>query len=110
MPVPTSHAAHDAALIAGHAAGDLRGTQLLLVDRLLASCEDCARLHADLRTIAAATRAPPGPPGAWARWGGLPPASPGGPPVGGPPGAGGAPAGPPGFAPLPPGRTSIRCP
>jgi hypothetical protein len=55
----TDHTDHDPTLIAGHAAGDLAAAQLMLADRLLASCEDCARLHADLRAIAAATRAMP---------------------------------------------------
>ena len=59
MPVPNAHQAHDATLIAGYAAGDLVGTDLVLASRLLASCENCARLHADLRAIAAATRALP---------------------------------------------------
>jgi hypothetical protein len=53
------HANHDATLIAGHAAGDLVGAQLVLATRLLAACEDCARLHADLRAITAATRVLP---------------------------------------------------
>jgi hypothetical protein len=61
MPVPTPHETHDATLIAGHAAGDLAGTPRLLAERLLATCEDCTRLHADLRTIAAATRTLPVP-------------------------------------------------
>jgi len=59
MPVPNAHQAHDATLIAGHAAGDLAGADLVLANRLLASCEDCARLRADLRAIAAATRSLP---------------------------------------------------
>lgn len=57
----TDHTQHDETLIAGHAAGDLVGPQLLLANRLLAACEACATLHADLRAIAAATRALPAP-------------------------------------------------
>ncbi|NJD27847.1 MAG: hypothetical protein FIA92_06070 [Chloroflexi bacterium] len=57
MPIRNDHDAHDAALIAAHAAGDLTGAGLILANRLLATCDDCAALHADLRAIAASTRA-----------------------------------------------------
>lgn len=49
------HDTHDRELIAAHAAGDLEGRALATAADLLATCSDCAELHADLRAIATAT-------------------------------------------------------
>jgi hypothetical protein len=59
MPVSNDHTNHDPALIAAHAADDLSGAEIILANRLLASCEECARLQVDLQAIAAATHALP---------------------------------------------------
>ncbi len=59
MPSSSDHPSHDPELIAAHAGGDLAGAQLVLASRLTSSCEDCARLHADLLALAAATRSLP---------------------------------------------------
>ena len=53
------HAEHDPFLIALAAAEDLRPTERLRADELLASCRECAALAADLRSIASATAALP---------------------------------------------------
>jgi hypothetical protein len=50
------HDAHDLELIARAAAGDLAAAEATAAHRLLAACERCAELAADLRAIAAATR------------------------------------------------------
>ena len=50
------HAAHDRLLVAGRVAGDLTGAELQRADTLLASCDACRALLADLTDIAAATR------------------------------------------------------
>src|SRR3954451_8466897 len=56
MPhVPDSvHADHDLELVAAYAAGDAEGTVLDDAIALVAACPDCAALHHDLRSIAAA--------------------------------------------------------
>ena len=55
MPnVPTRHADHDPLLVAAYAAGDATGTELDAAQALVAGCPDCAALHHDLRSIAAA--------------------------------------------------------
>ena len=58
-PATSAHAAHDTALIAGHAAGDLDHTQARAASALLATCSHCALLHRDLVAISAAARALP---------------------------------------------------
>jgi hypothetical protein len=53
--IPDSrHTDHDPLAIAAYAAGDVTGTELELARDLVASCADCAALHADLRAISAA--------------------------------------------------------
>lgn len=61
VPDSHTHADHDPALIAAHAAGDATGDELATAAALVASCAPCAELHADLRAIAAATAALPAP-------------------------------------------------
>ena len=63
MPhIPDSrHSDHDPLAIAAHAAGDATGTELQLASDLVASCADCAALHADLRAISAALPELPAP-------------------------------------------------
>lgn len=51
-----AHDAHDRELVARAAAGDLAVPEAAAARDLLASCEACAALEADLRAIAAATR------------------------------------------------------
>ncbi|HEY7827138.1 MAG TPA: hypothetical protein VIB99_02825 [Candidatus Limnocylindrales bacterium] len=55
------HAGHDETLIAGLAAADLTDPETAVARSLVASCPDCAELHADLVAIMAATAelAPP---------------------------------------------------
>lgn len=60
MPDP-GHAAHDPLLIAAHAAGDATGADLDHAAALVASCAECARLHRDLRALAAALGSVPAP-------------------------------------------------
>src|SRR5262249_22899245 len=55
------HPAHDVALIASAAAGDVADSERPAVEALLASCTDCADLHRDLTAIADATRQLPPP-------------------------------------------------
>lgn len=56
-----AHAAHDALLVAAYAAGDATGDDLARAAELVASCEACARLHRDLRALAAALARTPAP-------------------------------------------------
>lgn len=56
-----AHAAHDTLLVAAYAAGDATGDDLARAAELVASCEECARLHRDLRTLAAALARTPAP-------------------------------------------------
>lgn len=51
-----AHDAHDLELVARAAAGDLAAGEAAAARDLVASCEACAALEADLRAIAAATR------------------------------------------------------
>jgi hypothetical protein len=55
------HTTHDLALIAAAAADDLAGAAVREAAELIATCEECRTLHADLVAIAAATRALPEP-------------------------------------------------
>ena len=57
----SQHPDHDLELIAAYAAGDATGPELDRASALVASCEDCAALHHDLRSIAAAMPAMPAP-------------------------------------------------
>src|SRR3954452_5852718 len=57
----TPHDAHDPLLIAAHAAGDTTGEESRQAADLVATCETCATLHADLVAIAATTRVLPAP-------------------------------------------------
>src|SRR2546428_13110559 len=60
MPhVSESHAQHDPLLVASLAAGDLAGADRDHATAQIASCADCAELHADLILIARATAALP---------------------------------------------------
>lgn len=54
MPRHTDHATHDRTLVAASAANDLAGAALAEATERLASCPDCAALHADLLAIASA--------------------------------------------------------
>jgi hypothetical protein len=58
-PNTGSHANHDRLLIAGHAAGDLVGRDVERAEALLADCDACRSLRAELRAIASATRTLP---------------------------------------------------
>ena len=58
-PDSGSHATHDRLLVAGHAAGDLAGRDVERAEMLLATCEGCRTLRAELRAITSATRALP---------------------------------------------------
>ena len=58
-PIPASHADHDPLAVAAHAAGDATGSELDVALALVAACADCATLHHDLRSIAAAMPALP---------------------------------------------------
>jgi hypothetical protein len=53
------HEAHDALAIAALAAGDLSGTDAQRARSLVASCEACRTLRADLLALASTTRATP---------------------------------------------------
>jgi hypothetical protein len=53
---PAFHDAHDLELVARAAAGDLAAGEATNAHALLAACDRCAELAADLRAIAAATR------------------------------------------------------
>jgi len=55
------HTLHDRSLIAGLAAGDLSDPDRNRANELLASCDDCTQLQADLLAIALATRQLPAP-------------------------------------------------
>jgi hypothetical protein len=57
----SQHPDHDLELIAAYAAGDATGPELDRATALVATCEDCAALHHDLRSIAAAMPAMPAP-------------------------------------------------
>jgi len=50
----TAHDTHDLELVAAHAAGDAEGPALEQAAALVAACAECAALHHDLRSIAAA--------------------------------------------------------
>lgn len=56
-----THAGHDPALVAAHAAGDATGPDLAAAIALVAGCPACAELHRDLRAIAAALPELPAP-------------------------------------------------
>jgi hypothetical protein len=58
---PTSHADHDALLVAALAAGDLAGTDRDHATALIETCPDCMTLHDDLVAIARATAVVPPP-------------------------------------------------
>lgn len=60
-PTPGSHDHHDRLLISAHAAGDLAVRERQAADALLAACEDCRNLHADLLAIALTTHDLPAP-------------------------------------------------
>ena len=60
-PIPASHADHDPLAVAAYAAGDATGSELDDALALVAACADCATLHHDLRSIAAAMPALPAP-------------------------------------------------
>ena len=57
----SQHPDHDLELIAAYAAGDAAGPELERASALVAACGDCAALHHDLRSIAAAMPAMPAP-------------------------------------------------
>src|SRR5829696_7239423 len=57
----SQHPDHNLELIAAYAAGDATGPELEHASALVASCDDCAALHHDLRSIAAAMPAMPAP-------------------------------------------------
>jgi hypothetical protein len=61
MPRHPDHAAHDRTLVAAAAANDLEGAALAEATERLASCPDCAALHADLLAIASALGELPAP-------------------------------------------------
>ena len=62
MPhLPDHQTDHDPQLIAAHAAGDAEGADLDRARDLVATCDECAALHHDLRAIAAAMPAIPAP-------------------------------------------------
>ena len=58
----TSHATHDPLLVAALIDRDLSGPEHERARALVADCSACAELHADLRSLAGATRALPTPP------------------------------------------------
>jgi len=66
-PATGPHPNHDRLLISAHVAGDLAGRELASADALLAGCEDCRILHADLLALAAAAHDLPAPALAGAR-------------------------------------------
>ena len=57
----SQHPDHDLELIAAYAAGDATGPELDRATARVATCGDCAALHHDLRSIAAAMPAVPAP-------------------------------------------------
>jgi hypothetical protein len=57
----SQHPGHDLELIAAYAAGDATGPELERATALVAECDDCAALHHDLRSIAAAMPELPAP-------------------------------------------------
>src|SRR5690242_20762810 len=57
----TQHPDHDLELVAAYAAGDATGADLERATALVAACADCAALHHDLRSIAAAMPELPAP-------------------------------------------------
>ncbi len=62
MPHPSAgHAGHDQLVIAAYAAGDATGPDLDAAAALVATCDECAVLHHDLRAIATATASLPAP-------------------------------------------------
>jgi hypothetical protein len=61
MPRHPDHATHDRTLVAAAAGNDLEGAALAEATERLASCPDCAALHADLRAIATALGELPAP-------------------------------------------------
>jgi hypothetical protein len=62
MPhLPDHQSDHDPLLIAAFAAGDAQAADLERAQLLVATCEECAALHHDLRSIAAAMPAVPAP-------------------------------------------------
>jgi anti-sigma factor RsiW len=60
-PDPSRHAAHDTMLVAALAAGDLSDLARADGEAMVAACDDCATLHADLLAIATATHDLPAP-------------------------------------------------
>ena len=56
MQAPTLHTRHDPLLVAAFAGRDLSGVEAEAARELVDSCTHCALLHADLVTIAAATK------------------------------------------------------
>ena len=58
---PTTHATHDPLLVAALVDRDLAGPELDRARAQVADCSACAELHADLLSLAAATRALPTP-------------------------------------------------
>src|SRR6516162_2550150 len=56
---PPAHDRHDLMLVAALAAGDATGREREAAEALVASCADCAQLHADLQAIGTATAALP---------------------------------------------------
>ncbi len=61
VPDIRHHEQHDPELIAAYAAGDATGQALELATTLVAGCPECAGLHRDLRSIAAAVADLPAP-------------------------------------------------
>jgi hypothetical protein len=61
VPAPGFHASHDLELIAAHAAGDTDVAERERAIALIHSCDECARLHADLITLSTAVAAMPAP-------------------------------------------------
>ena len=62
MPhLPDHQSDHDPLLVAAYAAGDAQGEDLERARELVATCDECAALHHDLRAIAAAMPALPVP-------------------------------------------------
>jgi hypothetical protein len=60
MPhLPDHQTDHDPLLIAAYAAGDAEATELERAQSLVATCDDCAALHHDLRAISSAMPALP---------------------------------------------------
>ncbi|MFL5717658.1 MAG: anti-sigma factor family protein [Chloroflexota bacterium] len=62
VPAATAHSSHDETLVASLADHSLPATERQAGMDLVASCLDCAALHADLVALVAATRAMPTPP------------------------------------------------